>query len=104
MYLFALGLPCSRAVFRCVASCTAYLEEIGSGEEGLRGLGVCSAVRFFPRLISFEDPAWRQFRFSVGAPDAEAKFKAAVQEAQASNKNARTYPSLFVCYYNHASC
>jgi hypothetical protein len=43
-----------------------------------------------------EDPAWRQFRFSVGAPDAEAKFKAAVGLAQAKNANARRYPSLYV--------
>lgn len=73
-------LPAAWSILRwCVASCTAYLEEISSGEECVRGL----------------DPAWRQFRFSVGAPDAEAKFQAAVREAQASNRNAQIYPSLF---------
>lgn len=42
------------------------------------------------------DPNWRQFRFSVGAPDAEAKYKAALQEVQKVNANAVHYPSLYV--------
>lgn len=47
------------------------------------------------------DPAWRQFRFSVGAPDAEAKFKASVLESQAKDKNAQKYPSLYVRDFAH---
>ncbi|KAG6851065.1 hypothetical protein H0H93_002957 [Arthromyces matolae] len=64
----------------CVASCTAYLEEISTGEESIKNL----------------DSGWRQFRFSVGAPDAEAKFNAAVSEAQQRNTNAIAHPSLYV--------
>ncbi|GLB36141.1 putative ubiquitin-conjugating enzyme family protein [Lyophyllum shimeji] len=73
-------LPAAWSILRwCVASCTAYLEEITSGEERIKNL----------------DPAWRQFRFSVGSPDAEAKFKGAVVEAQQHNVNAIVYPSLY---------
>ncbi|KAG5647979.1 hypothetical protein DXG03_007013 [Asterophora parasitica] len=65
-------LPAAWSILRwCVASCTAHLEEITY------------------------DPGWRQFRFSVGSPDAEAKFQAAVNEAQKKNPNARIYPSLY---------
>ena len=42
------------------------------------------------------DPNYRQFRFSVGAPEAETKFKQAVQSAQQSSRNATQYPSLYV--------
>lgn len=42
------------------------------------------------------DPAWRQFRFTIGAPDAEAKFKAAIKDVQKDDANARKYPSLYV--------
>jgi hypothetical protein len=49
-------------------------------------------------LISFihTDSNYRQFRFSVGAPEAETKFKQAVQNAQQTNRNALDYPSLYV--------
>ncbi|RDB28698.1 hypothetical protein Hypma_015532 [Hypsizygus marmoreus] len=73
-------LPAAWSILRwCVASCTAYLEEITSGEESIKNM----------------DPGWRQFRFSVGAPDAEAKFKAAITDAQAKDVNALSYPSLY---------
>ena len=39
---------------------------------------------------------FRQFRFTVGAPDAEAKFYAAQRQAVLQDSNARNYPSLFV--------
>ena len=42
------------------------------------------------------DSNYRQFRFSVGAPEAETKFKQAVQSAQQTNRNAMKYPSLYV--------
>jgi hypothetical protein len=45
------------------------------------------------------DPTWRQFRFSVGAPDAEAKFQAAIKEAQQVDKNANQFPHLYVCLF-----
>ena len=51
------------------------------------------SITFF---LSFSASSWRQFRFSVGAPDAEAKFQAAVVEAKKKDKNAKKFPSLFV--------
>ena len=39
---------------------------------------------------------FRQFRFTVGAADAEAKFYAAQRQAVLQDSNARNYPSLFV--------
>ena len=48
------------------------------------------------RYLSCTDSNWRQFRFSVGAPDAEAKYKTALQEVQKVNANAQKYPSLYV--------
>ncbi|KAF8078632.1 hypothetical protein FPV67DRAFT_1604087 [Lyophyllum atratum] len=73
-------LPAAWSILRwCVASCTAHLEEITSSEESIKNL----------------DPGWRQFRFSVGSPDAEAKFRGAVAQAQQTNVNAMVYPSLY---------
>ncbi|KAJ8461993.1 hypothetical protein ONZ45_g18095 [Pleurotus djamor] len=62
----------------CIASCTADLEQL-EGES----------------LIGNVDNSWRQFRFSVGAPDAEAKFKTAIAGAQQRNANTRAYPTLY---------
>ncbi|KAJ7463040.1 hypothetical protein FB451DRAFT_1095249 [Mycena latifolia] len=74
-------LPAAWSVLRwCVASCTAYLEEMSSNEE---------------QCIQGVDPAWRQFRFSVGAPNAEAKFQKAVKMATETDGNAKKYPSLY---------
>ena len=53
--------------------------------------GFCNVL-----ITLFVGPEWRQFRFSVGAPDAEAKFRVAVQTAQEENAKARQYPSLYV--------
>ncbi|KAJ6632300.1 hypothetical protein B0H10DRAFT_1865630 [Mycena sp. CBHHK59/15] len=73
-------LPAAWSVLRwCIASCTAYLEEMSSPDECIQGV----------------DPAWRQFRFSVGAPDAEAKFQTALSDAKKSDVNAKKYPSLY---------
>ena len=47
-------------------------------------------------LTSSADSNYRQFRFSVGAPEAETKFKQAVQSAQQISPNAMKYPSLYV--------
>ncbi|KAI0824358.1 hypothetical protein BC628DRAFT_1379076 [Trametes gibbosa] len=63
----------------CVASCTAHLEELVSEDEKVKNM----------------DPLWKQFRFSVGAPDAEAKFRKAVREAQDEYTRAREFPSLY---------
>ncbi|EPS95732.1 hypothetical protein FOMPIDRAFT_1032740 [Fomitopsis schrenkii] len=63
----------------CVGSCLAHLEELHLPEDRVANI----------------DPNWRQFRFSVGAPDAEAKYKAALQEVQKVNANAVHYPSLY---------
>ncbi|KAF6754673.1 hypothetical protein DFP72DRAFT_812438 [Ephemerocybe angulata] len=73
-------LPAAWLILRwVVCSCTALIEEITSGNE----------------LIEDLDPNWRQFRLSVGAPDAEAKFKTAVQAATSTSSNAKTYPVLY---------
>ncbi|KAH8091785.1 hypothetical protein BXZ70DRAFT_1040306 [Cristinia sonorae] len=63
----------------CVASCTAYLEELTSPEDKIHNI----------------DPKWRQFRFIVGAPDAEAKFHKAKAEAAARDSNAARFPTLY---------
>ncbi|KAJ7187359.1 hypothetical protein C8R46DRAFT_880049 [Mycena filopes] len=74
-------LPAAWKVLRwCVASCTAYLEEMSSSED---------------QRIQGLDASWRQFRFSVGAPDAEAKFMKAQQMAITTDANAKRYPSLY---------
>ena len=44
---------------------------------------------------------WKQFRFGVGAPDAEVKFANALKEAQAEDANSKVYPSLYVSYYGY---
>ncbi|CCM01551.1 uncharacterized protein FIBRA_03609 [Fibroporia radiculosa] len=63
----------------CVASCTAHLEEVRDPEDRIRNI----------------DPSWRQFRFTVGAPDAEAIFKKEVALSQSQDFNAQKYPSLY---------
>ncbi|OCH92005.1 hypothetical protein OBBRIDRAFT_791754 [Obba rivulosa] len=63
----------------CIASCTAHLEELRAEED----------------LVQNIDSSWRQFRFSVGAADAEAKFRDAVHSAQQQDQNAKQYPSLY---------
>ncbi|CAK5263224.1 unnamed protein product [Mycena citricolor] len=74
-------LPAAWSILRwCIASCTAYLEDMSSSGE---------------QLIQGVDPSWRQFRFSVGAPDAEAKFQKALSHATATDHNAKKYPSLY---------
>ncbi|KAF9566809.1 hypothetical protein CPC08DRAFT_703781 [Agrocybe pediades] len=73
-------LPAAWSILRwVVASCTAHIEAIESGEELIKGL----------------DPVWRQFRLTVGAPDAEAKFKQAVLHAGTQDANAKEYPVIF---------
>ena len=42
------------------------------------------------------DPNWTQFRLTVGAPDAEAKFKKAIDAAAKTDANAVVYPVLYV--------
>ena len=42
---------------------------------------------------------YHQFRFSVGSPQAEAKFEAAKQSAMLSDNNAKQYPVLYVRLY-----
>lgn len=41
---------------------------------------------------------WRQFRFIVGAPDKEAKFKYALEQETRGYSNAKKYPTLYVCF------
>lgn len=73
-----------------------------SGDECIQNLGTTGLFHLLlphsPVLVALVDPAWRQFRFSVGAPDAEAKFKAAVEDVQKTDKNAKKFPSLYVCF------
>jgi hypothetical protein len=66
-------------------------------EEQIRPMGDCAHTIFASFLTAdLTDPAWKQFRFRVGAPEAEAKFNRAVADAQNVNSNARKYPSLYV--------
>ncbi|KAG6813798.1 hypothetical protein H0H92_007210 [Tricholoma furcatifolium] len=93
-------LPAAWSILRwCVASCTAHLEEITSpGDESIKNLGEWGELHFSIAASHLPtiDPGWRQFRFSVGSPDAEAKFTRAVIEAQGRNNNAISYPSLYI--------
>lgn len=84
---------------RCVASCTAHIEAIDSGEELIKNLG--ETIFFLYRIHKYVslyrlDPNWRQFRMTVGAPDAEAKFMGAVKVAMEEDSNARHYPVIYV--------
>jgi hypothetical protein len=42
------------------------------------------------------DASYKQYRFSMGAPDAEAKFSAATEEAKLVNRDAVAYPMIYV--------
>lgn len=63
----------------CIASCTAHMEEMKTEEERIRNIG----------------DEWRQFRFTIGAPDAEAKFQKALELAQAQDENVLSFPCLY---------
>ncbi|KAI0738313.1 hypothetical protein C8Q80DRAFT_1275827 [Daedaleopsis nitida] len=63
----------------CVASATAHLEELKDEDEQVKNIG----------------SEWRQFRFSVGAPDAEARFRKSVMEARRVSARINEYPSLY---------
>ncbi|KAF9809445.1 hypothetical protein IEO21_07397 [Rhodonia placenta] len=64
----------------CIASCTAHMEEMKTEEERIRNIGA----------------EWRQFRFTIGAPDAEAKFQKALELAQAQDENVLSFPCLYI--------
>ncbi|KAF8523448.1 hypothetical protein BU17DRAFT_43697 [Hysterangium stoloniferum] len=63
----------------CVASSTAYLEEIEDSDE----------------LVYNISSNWRQFRFSVGAPDKEARFQAGLTAVSTRVANACKFPVLY---------
>jgi ubiquitin-conjugating enzyme E2 Q len=50
--------------------------------------------------MQIPDNTWKQYRFTMGSPDAEAKFKAEIASAQALDKNARSYPILYVSHHD----
>ncbi|KAI0073974.1 hypothetical protein K474DRAFT_119925 [Panus rudis PR-1116 ss-1] len=82
------SLPAAWLLLRwCVASCTAHLEELSDEKDRVKNIG----------------PTWRQFRFSVGSPDAEEKFYNAQRKAQAKDANAAKYPSLYAFHGSAAS-
>lgn len=81
---------------RCVGSCTAHLEELTDPTDLVQGVGMEVTIRDGIPLTTSVDSNYRQFRFSVGAPEAETKFKQAVQSAQQQSRNAKNYPSLYV--------
>lgn len=73
-------LPAAWTVVRwIIGSCMAHIEELILPEE---------------RVPNF-DSSWKQFRFLVGAPDAEARFQRALNEAKMTNENAKQYPVLY---------
>lgn len=53
-------------------------------------------MAFLPLTPKFLGPQFRQFRFTVGAPDAEARFYAAQMQAREQDSNAQQFPSVFV--------
>ena len=84
---------------RCVGSCTAHLEELTEPSDLVQGVGTEVTLTGRGPLLILSvsvDFNYRQFRFSVGAPEAETKFKQAVQSAQQISHNANEYPSLYV--------
>ncbi|KIJ62454.1 hypothetical protein HYDPIDRAFT_30416 [Hydnomerulius pinastri MD-312] len=73
-------LPAAWSLLRwSVASCTAHIQELTDKEDCLKNIS----------------PQFRQFRFMVGAPDKEAKFKTALEKETAGDANAQEYPTLF---------
>ncbi|KAG1868338.1 hypothetical protein DFJ58DRAFT_858928 [Suillus subalutaceus] len=73
-------LPAAWSILRwCVASCTAHLQELTEEEDQVQNIG----------------SQWRQFRFMVGAPDKEAKFKYALEQETCGDSNAKNYPTLY---------
>ncbi|KAI8977714.1 hypothetical protein BD414DRAFT_516981 [Trametes punicea] len=71
--------------------------ELQSNEEKVMNMGTSTCrCTFAVNNPTGVDPIWRQFRFSVGAPDAEAKFRKAVQLAKTENSRAHEFPSLYV--------
>ncbi|KAG1726823.1 hypothetical protein EDB19DRAFT_1751380 [Suillus lakei] len=73
-------LPAAWSILRwCVASCTAHLQELTEEEDQVQNIG----------------SQWRQFRFMVGAPDKEAKFKNALEKETHGDSNAKKYPTLY---------
>ncbi|KAG2129598.1 hypothetical protein DEU56DRAFT_872472 [Suillus clintonianus] len=63
----------------CVASCTTHLQELTEEEDQVQNIG----------------SQWQQFRFMVGAPDKEAKFKHALEQETRVDPNAKKYPTLY---------
>lgn len=86
---------------RIIGSCTAYIEEIVTDDERIKNLGMTPIFRSTVSdqstdVTEIPDPNWRQFRLTVGAPDAEAKFKKEVEAAARKDANAAKYPALYV--------
>ncbi len=48
--------------------------------------------------IVIVDATWAQFRLTVGAPDAEAKFRQALREETTVGSNIETYPVIYVWF------
>ncbi|PPQ71310.1 hypothetical protein CVT24_012036 [Panaeolus cyanescens] len=72
--------PAAWSILRwCVASCTAHIEAITDPAETVKGF----------------ESSFVQFKMTVGSPDAEAKFRDAIQKAVAKDKNAEKYPVLY---------
>ena len=102
-YYIAQHRPRMKSYPRCISSCTAYIEEITIPEDRIGGIGITSIV-WYPHvwlltLHFIEFRSYRHFRFSIGAPDKEAKFRACLEDATARNENAAEYPSLYVCLH-----
>ncbi|OAX33300.1 hypothetical protein K503DRAFT_786591, partial [Rhizopogon vinicolor AM-OR11-026] len=72
--------PAAWSILRwCVASCTAHLQQLTEEEDRVQNIG----------------PEWQQFRFTVGAPDKEAKFREALAKETLGYSNAKRYPTLY---------
>lgn len=72
------------------------MEEMKTEEERIRNIGQNLCFISLAGLNYSAGAEWRQFRFTIGAPDAEAKFQKALELAQAQDENVLSFPCLYV--------
>ena len=87
-----------RRIVHCAPRGVAVRGRPGTKYRYVIELTTSAAVKY----VRAAGPEWKQFRFSVGAPDAEAKYRQAIVEAQKESRKARDYPSLYVRTYHLA--
>lgn len=102
---------CALHADRCVASCTSYLEELTNEADLVGNVGTHDSHFYRQPYLDLpvtlywwmiQGSSWMQFRFTVGAPSAEAQFASEREQACAQDANARQYPSLYVSVTGHS--